>query len=671
MATRVMTTSRTVAEGWDRLVHVLATWSPASSLHRLGAFFWPSAWPLRDRILRLLLLPFWLGTDLAAPRLHRRFRVASDLGPASRRLVAYLAGVRRRQMVVRFLTMAVRTVALTLLVAIGWAGWAASGGPTVDGDVLFGVGAAFLLLALLFGWLFRPDLRETAVMLDRSFALSDRIATAADHLSTTAAGAGGKPHVAYLQIAEATNTVAILARHQALRIRPPVREIVLAIGFALIFLSLFLLRGTGSGLPATGNSAIPAFVAAKDRVAQQPAAPNQLETTTEAPTVEEVQERAEASASAEEDLLTLADALDDNPLTSPIADSIRAGEYEQAAAQLEAVSAQVSQLSPEVKQDLAEQLDQAADGMTGEHPGLQDATDDAADGLRSDPQTAESSLKELSEQIEATGKSVESQQELAEDMRQARQAESQGSSGSDTRPEPGDDQTAGSEGEQQIAGEGGDAAPGQESQQQGEQTGGSGSDGSSDQGDSGSEVESPGSGESGDALNPSGSGGQPGDSEQDGGPSSAQGGNGEVRGEIQPESGDGGGESDNAQSGAGAGDGSGQETERQTSNESESDPEAAEGESPDPNVVDGDGGGSGSTDGTADGSHSSITLSRSPTESGLQTGGASSSSSGSGSGAAAGAGSVDQGDVGTAGPDSNRVPLEYRRIVEDYFSEFP
>jgi hypothetical protein len=671
MATRVLTTGRSVVDGWDRLVHALATWSPAGTLRRIWAWFWPMAWPLRDRLLRLLLLPFWAGTDLAAPRLHRRFRTAAEPGPASRRLVGFLTGIYRRQMVVRLATMAARAVSLTLLVAIVWAGWAAADGPQVNGDGLIGLGAGSLILAMLFGLIFRPDLREIAVMLDRSFELSDRIATAVDHLSTSKAGAAGKPHVAYLQIAEATNTVAILGKHPALRIRAPVREIVLGTGFALIFLSLFLLRGTGSGLPATGNSAIPAFVAAKDRVAQQPAAQKPPDTTSDAPTVAEVQERAETSASAEEDLLTLADALDDNPLTSPIADSIRAGEYEQAAAQLEAIASQVSQLSPEARQELADRLDQAADDMTGEHPGLQDATDDAADGLRSDPQTAESSLKDLSEQIEATGKSIESQQELAEDMRDARQAESQGSSGSDTRPEPGDDQPGPSEGEQQIAGEGGDAAPGQESQQQGEQTGGSGSDGASDQGDSGNEGSSEGEGESGDALNPPGSSGQTGDPEQSGGPGSAQGGNGEVRGEIQPESGDGGGSSEESQVGGGAGDGTGEETERQSSDGSESEPGSAEEDSPDPNVLDGEAGSGDSSGEVTDSSHSSITLSRSPTESGLQTGGSSSSSSGSGSGAAAGTGSVDQGDVGTAGPDSNRVPLEYRRIVEDYFSEFP
>jgi hypothetical protein len=55
----------------------------------------------------------------------------------------------------------------------------------------------------------------------------------------------------------------------------------------------------------------------------------------------------------------------------------------------------------------------------------------------------------------------------------------------------------------------------------------------------------------------------------------------------------------------------------------------------------------------------------------VRTGGAASSSSGSGSGAAAGTGSVSQGDVGTAGPDSNRVPKRYREIVEDYFSDEP
>jgi len=44
------------------------------------------------------------------------------------------------------------------------------------------------------------------------------------------------------------------------------------------------------------------------------------------------------------------------------------------------------------------------------------------------------------------------------------------------------------------------------------------------------------------------------------------------------------------------------------------------------------------------------------------------SNRGSGSGATASTGSTVQGEVGEAGPDSNRVPADYRDVVEEYFS---
>jgi hypothetical protein len=674
MATRVLTTGRTLATAWEGLLRLLATWSPAGTVRQIREFLWPTAVSLRDRWLRLIWLPFWIGTDLASPRTHHSIKVEKNLGPASRRLISYLTSVRRRQMVNRFATLIARSIALALSVGAVWAGWAAIGGPLVDGGLLMMIGLALVAIGLLFGFLHRPGLRATARMLDRSFELSDRMSTAFDHLATGPDRRHGKPHLAYLQIAEATNTAAILGKHRVLRMRFPVRELVLITGMALLFLGLYLLRGTGTGLPGTGNPVVPTFISAKDRLEQQPNVPTTDDRSSQdAPTVAEVQARADESSAAEQDLLTLADALDDNPLTSPIADSIRAGDYERAAEQLEAVASEVSQLSPETREELADRLDEAADGMSGKHPGLQDATASAADGMRSDAQQAESSLSDLSEQISETGRRVESQEELAGDMREAREADGQRSSSSDTRPEPGDSQD-GDEGEQAVAGEGGDAAPGQDDQSgDGQQTEGS----TSDSGDGSQQNQEGEPGESGSGEDQDGSsgqtssGGSSGESSQSGDEGSGEASSGDVQGDGRPQQGNTGGESDDARTGAGSGAGSGESGDTQSSSGAEQDPLEGSDDSPDPNVVEGESGGSGSADDSSGDGRSSITLSRSPDESGVRTGGAASSSSGSGSGAAAGTGSASQGDVGVAGPDSNRVPKRYREIVEDYFSDEP
>ena len=208
-----------------------------------------------------------------------------DLGPASRRLVMYLASIRRRQLVIRYATVIARGIALGLVVSAIWAAWAAFGGRSINGEALLITTGVLVAIGLVFGWRHRPDLRETATMLDTSFALSDRTATAFDHLTTDPNRIQGQPHLAYLQIAEATNTVAMLNKHSALRVRPPVRELVLIAGLALLFLGLYLLRGTGAGLPVAGNSSVPAFVAAKDRLQQQPTIPTPPAEVKSAPSV--------------------------------------------------------------------------------------------------------------------------------------------------------------------------------------------------------------------------------------------------------------------------------------------------------------------------------------------------------------------------------------------------
>jgi hypothetical protein len=680
MATRVLTTGRTIATTWERLAQTLATWSPMAMLLQLRNFLWPTPSSLRERWMRLIWLPFWIGAEIAAPHVGQRARVRGDLGPASRRLVMYLSSIRRRQLVIRYATVIARGIVLGLLVSAIWAVWSASGGRKIDSAALLITTGILVAIGLIFGWRHRPDLRETATMLDNSFTLSDRMATAFDHLTTGPDRIQGQPHLAYLQIAEATNTVAMLNKHSALRIRPPVRELVLIAGLALLFLGLYLLRGTGAGLPVAGNSSVPAFVSARDRLQQQPTIPTPPADVKNAPSVADVQKRADQSSAAEQDLLKIADALDDNPLTAPIADSIKAGDYQKAADQLNAVSSQVSQLSPESRADLAGKLDQAADGMTGQHPDLQDATHKAADGLRSDPQQAESSLSNLSDQISRTGETVESQQDLAKDMRDARQAQGGGSSNQNSRPEPGGTQGDSSQGQQQIAGEGGDASSGQGKQpDQGQQTNGSGQSDSGNgnpqsQGQSGSDSSSAQpSGQQNGASGQSTGNGPAGQVDPSSGNGSGQTGTGETGGPSQPSQGTTGGQSNNAQTGAGAGSGSDGAGKNQTSSGGDQQSGGSSGNSPDPNVVNGDGSGSGSgsQDNQTTPAHSSITLSRSPDATGMQSGGSASSSSGSGSGAAAGPGSVSQGDVGTAGPDSNRVPKRYREIVEDYFSDKP
>ncbi|MCA9877229.1 MAG: hypothetical protein KC442_05595, partial [Thermomicrobiales bacterium] len=91
-----------------------------------------------------------------------------------------------------------------------------------------------------------------------------------------------------------------------------------------------------------------------------------------------------------------------------------------------------------------------------------------------------------------------------------------------------------------------------------------------------------------------------------------------------------------------------------------------------PNVTeassDGNGGGQGLTGGPQTGDLQRVALPSTSGEQGVQTsadGGA--ALRGAGAGVTAGSGYATQGDVGEAGPDSNRVPPQHRDTVERYF----
>ena len=128
------------------------------------------------------------------------------------------------------------------------------------------------------------------------------------------------------------------------------------------------------------------------------------------------------------------------------------------------------------------------------------------------------------------------------------------------------------------------------------------------------------------------------------------------------------GDSASAQQGAGAGTGEGGETTREQGAASAADLEVGAGEDPaDSNVSTG---GVAEADPTAlEGANPGVALPSSSGEQGVQTssdGG--SAMRGSGTGVTAGSGFAVQGEVGDAGPDSNRVPAEHRDTVERYFS---
>jgi hypothetical protein len=677
MATRPFSAPRAISTGFDRLWAGLAAWSPRATLAQLWRFLAPPGLTLVQHAWRLFWLPFWIWSDIPAPILRFYPRLTSDGSAAGDRLISVLRTLSRRHATLIAIGVLFRAVALWAIAGGVWAVIDMAGGPRVDSRRLVLLATLILLAGVILAIVGRPRAWDVARMLDRSFDLNDRVTTGFEQVTsgTTARRAGS---IDRLQIVDATNTAVALAPRQSVRVLLPVREAVLAIACVLLMAALMLMRGTGAGLPPLRDPAVPAFVTAKDRISQQANLPGQDDqAVAEAPTVEEVQERADSSAAAQQDLLALADAFDGNPLTKPVADAIRAGDYDRAAAELAEIASELDTLSPEAREELADSLDEAADSMTGDNPELQEQVEETADSLRTGEDTTEPAT-DLSEEVRKTGEKVVPQEELASDMHEARTTgPSDGQRSVDRQPEAGEEgqpdsgqpsETAPDEGQDATGGQGSDPESGQSSDGSGEQNDTGGQEGSG----SGSDTtlgDQAGS-EGGDAM----SGGESTSSESSGDGGSSQSGDGQAEGgQTLPEQGSSSGSNDDAQQGSGSGAGSGEEVDgrRQTSNQSESRPGTGSGTSPDPNVTETE-----AETSTADQSEvdpsTSITLSRSPDESGYQAGGASgSSSSGSGQGAAAGTGSIEQGEVGVAGPDANRVPDEYRSTVEEYFSGEP
>jgi len=633
----------------------------------------PRGAALRRALWRGATVPYWLASDVPAPQLPARDEKAPPAGLAGDQVARLVEEITRRVWVQRTLTILARSAWLGILVGCLWLLVELQGGPDLDFGTLFWIAGIVAVPGIVFAALVRPTRRQVARMLDRSFGLQERMATAVENLGQGVPKEGERAQLIYLQMADAANVVAELRRYPVFAIRPPVRELVMAIVTALLFASLYFMRGVGGDIPPVQAGAVPPFVPASERMAQQPTTSSPTGAQANAPTVKEVQQRAERSNQARQDLQTLAKALNDHAVTNSAAGAIERGDYPAAANELRNLADDADKLSPSSREQLAQDLDKAASQMSQGSQQLGDASRQAADGLRQGDQAAQEGVRNLGDAVEKTGSEVASQQELAQQMQQAQQAQqAAGDSGSG---EASQDQGAGQTGEQ-SASEGSQQAG---SQQGGSQPGetGQGSEAQPGEGSQASEQgQNQGNGQPGDQR---GRGQQQGQNGQNGEPGAAQqpgqGGGGQPadggqpgdtgqQGEPQPGEG--------AQQGGGAGSGSEEgATQQEGQPPGASDgKQASQGDPSDPNVANGNGeGGKGQPQDDKADPREAITLSRAPDGQSIQTssnnGG---SNDGSGPGVSVSSGTSTQGQVDAAGPDSNRVPPSYRSIVENYFS---
>ena len=632
----------------------------------------PEAAP--DRLWREFWRPYWAWSDAPPPELSiAEARFSAHLGLAGEAVVAGIDRIRRNLWISHAAVFICRGVWLGLVVASVLMLIDLLGGPVFNPHLAGAVGVLLVAGGGVLAALSKPGRRRTAQMLDRSFRLHERLTTALDDLGLGVPEPGERAPLVYLQMADAANAIAMLRADHRLRPAFPVREVALIVIFALFLTVLAFARGLGGGLPGLETARVPVFTPAIER--PEPSQPTEAEIAAAAapPTVQEVLERQDRSAQARRDLQQLASALSDHAVTSQAAADISAGDYAAASEQLREAAQQSANLSPEARQALAEDLRTAAEGMDPETNGLQEATQSAAQGLEQDPASADAGMRGLADAVERTGQDVVSQSDLASEMRSARQAQpaQNGISGDGSRSQasaaPGDPASSGAQSSTNSSdpGAGVDASAGSEGGNEGgaqEQSGGQ----------SGSRSEGSQSGGQQAGAGASGNGQSPGGGQANGQGENGQGGQGAPGNEASGGA-EGTGDSETARPGGGAGTGASSDQPQETGGASTSATQNQAGEAPAaPNVseasTDGNGEGEGRSGGPNTGNLERVALPSSTGDQGVQTSADGGSAlRGSGAGVTAGSGYATQGDVGEAGPDSNRVPPQHRDTVERYF----
>lgn len=611
---------------------------------------------------RALWAPFLVWSDSPWPTLPQRGgAVPGDLGLAGKAVVTGIDRIRRRLWISHAAAAVCRGIWLGLAVAAVLMLVDVLGGPTFDPRPAAVVGGVLVGASLILAAVSKPSRRMTARMLDRNFGLQERLATALDDLGLGVPAPGERAPVVYLQMADAANAIAALRNDRRLRPAIPVRELVLVVLCALILATFAFLRGLGGGLPELAVASVPQFTPAIERPPEPEPSVAELEAAAMAPTVQEVLERADRSSQARRDLQALAAAMADHAVTRPAAEQIARGNYEDAGEQIREAAAQSGELSQGAREGLAGDLEGAAEKMQPETNGLEEATRDAASGLRQGDEPARTEMDDLADAVERAGEQVVPQGELASQMRSAQQAQSQrGESGSQSNSSSQDGEAGDSSSESSTSGDPGSGADANASS----------SSEADAQSNSGAQPGDEGGDNAGGQSGQAGEGGQataPGDADQPGPGESGAPGNASQRGE-NPGSTEGEGDSASAQQGGGAGTGETGEMSGERGPAAATNLQVGAGEDPaEPDISSGTN--TEADPAALDGANAQVALPSGSGEQGVQTasdGG--SAMRGAGAGVTAGSGFAVQGDVGETGPDSNRVPAEHRETVERYFS---
>lgn len=405
--------------------------------------------PRALRVLwRALWFPFWFGTDLRPPALPRRGMGDNRLtalrrGLEATRFVQWMLEIQDRIWRQRLLLIALRAFWLSAFVAIIVCLGAIAKG-TQPATAAIAVPAGLITaLAFVYAWLQRPTRMGIARFLDQGYALDATLAT-----SLELAQGEMDSHLAPALLNHAARTAYRIGRAKRLRLHRIIQEQVMALGMAIITLGVVLLLFLSNTLDRHTFAPVPKLPDVKQQQQQNnvdangnptPLADQQL-------TPEQLQQLAVQSAQAQQDLQRLADSLNDNSATKQAAQDIQNGNYSAAAQDLQQVASNLDQVSPDARQNISNDLQQAANQNTAGNQPLTDAEKNAAQALQQGSgNDASQSVRNLANQVQQTGGQVRSQQDLAnaiQDAQQRANGSQPGQQDASGKPQNGDGQNS-------------------------------------------------------------------------------------------------------------------------------------------------------------------------------------------------------------------------------------
>lgn len=366
----------------------------------------------------------------------------------------------------------------------------------------------FPVLALAAAWLRRPSARGVAHLLDSRLDNRQRVVTSLELL-----GGQELPPMSRAQMASTERMLGSVHPDEIYPVRVPAGQFSLGAGLVAVALGLFFLKEVGGNFSPidSGNLALGAPTPSAllsptpqpglpDSQKQQNGQKQDGNNVNLGMNPEDAQRKAEASQRAQDALDRLKSALDEQSATQGAADSLRQGQYDQAANQLKDLGSQNDQLSDAAKQGIGDALQRAANDPSST-PDLQNAEQKAADALQNgDYKDINSAMQGLGDALRKTAGDVVPQQQLAQGFPQQAQGQQDnsnsgqnGQNGQSAQQGQGNGQQnqgsqSGQNGDQAQNGDGsgsssqGNQGQGQNGQGQGSQGNGGGADNGQNQG---------------------------------------------------------------------------------------------------------------------------------------------------------------------------------------------